>query len=64
MNLASRIFNATVVSVHDFGIFAELEEFGVEGLVPASKLPEKMALDAMTSTFPFVEALLFLCSTI
>jgi len=52
VNLASRIFNATVVSVHDFGIFAELDEFGVEGLVPASKLPEKMALDAMTSTFP------------
>jgi len=31
-----------VVGTHDFGVFAELDEYGVEGLVPASKLPDKM----------------------
>jgi len=35
-------YNATVVGTHDFGVFAELDEYGVEGLVPASKLPDKM----------------------
>lgn len=34
----SKSFNATVVSTHEFGIFAELDEYGVEGLIPASKL--------------------------
>ena len=31
-------YNATVVGTHDFGVFAELDEYGVEGLVPASKV--------------------------
>jgi ribosomal protein S1 len=38
-DVQSRFFNATVVSAHDFGVFAELDEFGVEGLIPVSKLP-------------------------
>jgi hypothetical protein len=31
-------YDATVVGTHDFGLFAELDEYGVEGLVPASKV--------------------------
>lgn len=31
---------ATVVGVHDFGVFAELDEYGAEGLIPMSRLPE------------------------
>lgn len=31
---------ATVVGVHDFGVFAELDEYGSEGLIPVSRLPE------------------------
>merc|ERR1711871_1892101 len=31
---------ATVVGVHDFGVFAELDEYGAEGLIPVSRLPE------------------------
>jgi ribosomal protein S1 len=38
MDLSSKKFSATVISSHDFGVFAELDEFGVEGLLPASKL--------------------------
>jgi predicted RNA-binding protein with RPS1 domain len=38
-DLNSKTFKATVISAHDFGIFAELVDYGVEGLVPASKLP-------------------------
>jgi polyribonucleotide nucleotidyltransferase len=33
-----RVFNATVSSIHDFGLFATVEEIGAEGLVPISKL--------------------------
>ena len=51
-DISSRFFNATVVSAHDFGIFAELEEYGVEGLVPASKLPEKLPADTIQNSFP------------
>mmetsp|Transcript_17708 Transcript_17708/g.39265 ORF Transcript_17708/g.39265 Transcript_17708/m.39265 type:complete len:590 (-) Transcript_17708:154-1923(-) len=38
-DFTGKTFEATVVSAHDFGIFAMLEEFGVQGLVPASRLP-------------------------
>ena len=31
---------ATVVGVHDFGVFAELDEYAAEGLIPVSRLPE------------------------
>jgi predicted RNA-binding protein with RPS1 domain len=40
-DIADKFFNATVVSAHEFGVFAEIDEFGVEGLIPASKLNEK-----------------------
>ena len=36
--LLSKVFTASVVSAHDFGVFAEIEEFELEGLIPASKL--------------------------
>ena len=52
VDLSSKLFNATVVSVHDFGIFAELEEYGVDGLIPASKLPQKMSADEIASSYP------------
>ena len=51
-DIASRFFNATVVSAHDFGVFAELEDYGVEGLVPASKLPEKLPAETIQASFP------------
>ena len=38
-DLRSKLFDATVVSSHEFGIFVELDAFGVEGLVPQSMLP-------------------------
>lgn len=41
-DLGSKQFNATVVSAHEFGVFAEIEELGVEGLIPASKLPRRL----------------------
>jgi ribosomal protein S1 len=39
--LKSRFFNATVVSTHDFGIFAQIDESDIDGLVPVSLLPDK-----------------------
>ena len=38
-DLSAKFYEAVVVSTHDFGVFVELEQFGVEGLCPASKLP-------------------------
>lgn len=45
-------FDATVVGAHDFGIFAELDEYGVEGLVPASKLPDKLPAGTIQASYP------------
>jgi len=39
--MAAKTLAATVISTHDFGIFVALDDFGVEGLVPASKLPSR-----------------------
>ena len=49
---ASTTFDATVVGAHDFGIFAELDEYGVEGLVPASKLPDKLPAGTIQASYP------------
>lgn len=35
----SKFYSATIVGVHNFGLFAEIDELGIEGLVPASKTP-------------------------
>lgn len=48
----SKLYSATVVSSHDFGVFAEIDELGVEGLIPASKLPEKLPKGTIKSSFP------------
>lgn len=48
-DVGSKTFPATVVGVHDFGIFVELPDFGVEGLVPSSKVPKKAD---MKSAYP------------
>jgi ribosomal protein S1 len=45
-------YDATVVGAHDFGIFAELDEYGVEGLVPASKLPDKLPAGTIQASYP------------
>jgi ribosomal protein S1 len=50
-DLSSRFFNATVVSSHDFGIFVEIHEFGVEGLVPASKLPSVLPKSTIQTSY-------------
>lgn len=49
-DLDGKEFSATVVSGHDFGLFAELDKFGVEGLVPASKLD--VSSDQIKSKYP------------
>ena len=51
-DISSKFFNATVVGAHDFGLFAELDDYGVEGLVPASKLPERMPSGSIQSSYP------------
>jgi DNA-directed RNA polymerase subunit E'/Rpb7 len=51
-DISSKFFNATVVGAHDFGLFAELDEYGVEGLVPASKLPERMPAGSIQASYP------------
>ena len=49
---AGKAFNATVCGVHDFGIFAELDDFGVEGLIPSSRLPETLPGNSVAASFP------------
>ena len=51
-DISTKFFNATVVGAHDFGLFAELDEYGVEGLVPASKLPERMPAGSIQASYP------------
>lgn len=51
-DITSKFFNATVVGAHDFGLFAELDDYGVEGLVPASKLPERMPAETIQKSYP------------
>jgi S1 RNA binding domain len=51
-DISTKFFNATVVGAHDFGLFAELDDYGVEGLVPASKLPERLPSGSIQSSYP------------
>eukprot|EP00599_Poterioochromonas_sp_BG-1_P012654 CAMPEP_0173165564 /NCGR_PEP_ID=MMETSP1105-20130129/21466_1 /TAXON_ID=2985 /ORGANISM="Ochromonas sp., Strain BG-1" /LENGTH=615 /DNA_ID=CAMNT_0014086585 /DNA_START=209 /DNA_END=2056 /DNA_ORIENTATION=+ len=39
--IIGKSYNTTVISVHNFGLFVKVEEYGVQGLVPLSKLPVK-----------------------
>jgi len=50
-DLSAKFYNATVISTHDFGIFAELDDFGVEGLVPASKLPDTVSKSGVKDAY-------------
>lgn len=38
-SIFNRKFNATVMSVHNFGVFANLDDNGIQGFIPASKSP-------------------------
>ncbi|KAJ1437696.1 hypothetical protein B484DRAFT_444982 [Ochromonadaceae sp. CCMP2298] len=51
-DLAGKFFAATVISAHDFGVFAEIDEYGVEGLIPASRLPENMPGSTIQKSYP------------
>eukprot|EP01038_Epipyxis_sp_PR26KG_P012900 gene12900-17284_t len=48
----AKVLDGAVVSAHDFGIFVELTEYGVEGLVPASRLSMKDSSQSIKSAFP------------
>lgn len=51
-NLSERYFNATVAKVHHFGIFAELDGYyGSTGLIPISKLPERLPSDVVRTVY-------------
>jgi DNA-directed RNA polymerase subunit E'/Rpb7 len=52
MNLKAESFEATVVSAHDFGVFAKLDKEGFEGLIPASKLPDSMPKGTIKDSYP------------
>ena len=51
LDLSSKFYEAVVVSAHDFGVFAELDAFGVEGLVPASKMPEPLPKGTIQASY-------------
>lgn len=44
--------NATVVSIHDFGLIVEPEDLLLEGLIPRSKMPNKLTQDVMQALYP------------
>lgn len=50
-DVMSKFYNATVISAHDFGVFASLDELNVEGLIPTSKLPENMTPGSAKKTY-------------
>lgn len=51
-DIKAKFFNATVISAHDFGLFAEIDELNVEGLVPASKLPDQISPADIKKKYP------------
>lgn len=51
-DIVGKTFKAKVVSGHKFGVFATLEGYdGIEGLVPASKLPDDIPVEKIQSVF-------------
>jgi predicted RNA-binding protein with RPS1 domain len=50
-DLSSKFYTATVVSTHNFGVFAELDDFGVEGLIPSSKLPSPLPKESIEASY-------------
>jgi predicted RNA-binding protein with RPS1 domain len=51
LDVTGKFFAATVVSAHDFGVFAKVDEYGVEGLIPLSRLPEVPAGSTLKDTY-------------
>jgi len=51
-DFSGKYFQATVISGHDFGLFAEVDELGVEGLIPTSKLPDKLPAATAKLSYP------------
>lgn len=49
--LQQRAFEATVVSTHDFGVLAELNGYGVDGILPISMLPDKMSAASVMKSY-------------
>lgn len=39
--LKTKLFDATILSAHDFGVFAKVDGVDIDGLVPASLLPDR-----------------------
>lgn len=39
MGIVGQQFNATIVSKHNFGIFAKVDQFEMDGLIPSFKIP-------------------------
>lgn len=46
-----RQLNGTVVAAHDYGLFVELNDFGVEGQVPPAAIPKEMIGGSIRKTF-------------
>jgi len=51
-DFTGKYFQATIISGHDFGLFAEVDELGVEGLIPTSKLPDKLPAATAKLSYP------------
>lgn len=51
-DFSGKYFQATIISGHDFGLFAEVDELGVEGLIPTSKLPDKLPAATAKLSYP------------
>lgn len=47
----SMALDATVLSTHEFGVFAELNDYGLDGLIPVSMLPDKLSPANMMRTY-------------
>lgn len=40
--LKAKFYNGTILSVHDFGVFVKVDGCDIDGLVPASQLPDRV----------------------
>ena len=45
-------YNATVISCRSFGIYATLDDYGIEGLIPMSKLHQFDPQTTIQESFP------------
>ena len=49
--LRSQFFNGTILSVHDFGVFVKIDGADIDGLIPASMLPDRVPGLALKDQF-------------